>query len=386
MSTTVAAAWTPPPVPRQVVPRASGRVRGPAGRHVRASSIRGGGRRHYGGVVGEFQSSYRSIMLTTRMLGTQGLTVSALGLGCMGMSQSYGTPDDEESVATIHRALELGRDAVRHRRGLRPLHQRGAARPRARGPARSRHHRHQVRLGDRVDRPRRPRQPPVAHPGGGGRLAPPARHRPHRPAVPAPGGSRRADRGRRRHDGRAGRAGEGRASSGSARPATQTIRRAHAVHPISALQSEYSLWERNLEARDPAAAARARHRPGAVQPARPRLPDRHGASGRRSTPRATTDAAIPASRAPTSTPTSAPPPWCGEVGRGGSGATPGQVALAWVLHQGAGSGADPRHQAPAVPRGERRRGRPAARCRRRWRGSTRRCRPRRSRDRATARA
>ncbi|HEX6617690.1 MAG TPA: aldo/keto reductase, partial [Gemmatimonadales bacterium] len=47
-------------------------------------------------------------MLPTRSLGTHGLNVSALGLGCMGMSQSYGTPDDDESVATIHRALELG--------------------------------------------------------------------------------------------------------------------------------------------------------------------------------------------------------------------------------------------------------------------------------------
>ena len=46
----------------------------------------------------------------------------------------------------------------------------------------------------------------------------------------------------------------------------ETIRRAHAVHPISALQSEYSLWERNLEARDHPAAARARHRSGSLRP------------------------------------------------------------------------------------------------------------------------
>jgi aryl-alcohol dehydrogenase-like predicted oxidoreductase len=43
-----------------------------------------------------------------RKLGTQGLVVSALGLGCMGMSQAYGPADEDESVATLQRALELG--------------------------------------------------------------------------------------------------------------------------------------------------------------------------------------------------------------------------------------------------------------------------------------
>lgn len=47
-------------------------------------------------------------MTQTRALGRQGLTVFPIGLGCMGMSQSYGVPDDDESIATIHRTLELG--------------------------------------------------------------------------------------------------------------------------------------------------------------------------------------------------------------------------------------------------------------------------------------
>ena len=50
--------------------------------------------------------------LTTRTLGTGqpdgGLPVSELGLGCMGMSEFYGATDDDTSIATIHRALDLG--------------------------------------------------------------------------------------------------------------------------------------------------------------------------------------------------------------------------------------------------------------------------------------
>jgi aryl-alcohol dehydrogenase-like predicted oxidoreductase len=46
--------------------------------------------------------------MQTRMLGNEKLEVSAVGLGCMGMSEFYGPADDEQSIAVIHRALELG--------------------------------------------------------------------------------------------------------------------------------------------------------------------------------------------------------------------------------------------------------------------------------------
>ena len=47
-------------------------------------------------------------MLPKRKLGRQGLEVSAIGLGCLGMSQSYGPADEKESLATLDRAVELG--------------------------------------------------------------------------------------------------------------------------------------------------------------------------------------------------------------------------------------------------------------------------------------
>ena len=51
---------------------------------------------------------FEKVAMEQRALGDQGLAVSALGLGCMGMSESYGTGDEDESISTIHRAIELG--------------------------------------------------------------------------------------------------------------------------------------------------------------------------------------------------------------------------------------------------------------------------------------
>src|SRR5438105_15620731 len=46
--------------------------------------------------------------MDTRTLGRQGLVVSEIGLGCMSMTGGYGTPNEQEALATIHRALDLG--------------------------------------------------------------------------------------------------------------------------------------------------------------------------------------------------------------------------------------------------------------------------------------
>jgi aryl-alcohol dehydrogenase-like predicted oxidoreductase len=189
--------------------------------------------------------------MQTRKLGTSGLEVSALGLGLMGMSQSYGTAeerDERESIATIHRAMELGVTLFDTAEVYGPytneeLFGRALQGRRERAIV-------ATKFGFRIEngamtgvdsRPARIRE---AVEGSLRRLATDRidllyQHRVD-PAVPIEdvvGTMAELVR-------------EGKVRFlGLSEAGEQTIRRAHAVHPISALQSEYSLWERNLEPR-----------------------------------------------------------------------------------------------------------------------------------------
>ncbi|MDH2910063.1 MAG: aldo/keto reductase, partial [Candidatus Eremiobacteraeota bacterium] len=188
-------------------------------------------------------------MLPMRTLGKQGLTVSALGLGCMGMSQSYGTPeerDEQESIATVHRAIELGVTFFDTAEAYGPYANEELLARALQG------RREQVtiatkfgfRFGEKgingVDS--RPAHVREAVEGSLRRLATDRidvlyQHRVD-PAVPIEetvgAMSELVREGKVRY-------------LGLSEAGAQTIRRAHAVHPISVLQSEYSLWERNLE-------------------------------------------------------------------------------------------------------------------------------------------
>jgi aryl-alcohol dehydrogenase-like predicted oxidoreductase len=194
-------------------------------------------------------------MLPTRTLGTQGLRVSAIGLGLMGMSQSYGTPeerDERESIATIHRAIELGVTFLDTAEAYGPYKNEellARALSALASDARDRlviATKFGFRLGEAGitgvnSHPDHIRQ---VVDGSLRRLATDRidllyQHRVD-PSVPIEDvvGTMAALvlEGKVRFLGLS-EAGE------------QTIRRAHAVHPISVLQSEYSLWERNLEPR-----------------------------------------------------------------------------------------------------------------------------------------
>jgi aryl-alcohol dehydrogenase-like predicted oxidoreductase len=189
--------------------------------------------------------------MQTRTLGTRGLEVSALGLGLMGMSQSYGTAGERnegESIATIHRAIDLGVTFLDTAEVYGPFTNEELLGRALRGK------RDRVivatKFGFRIEngsimgldsRPQRIRE---AVAGSLRRLATDRidllyQHRvdPQVPIEDVVGTM--ADLVR-----------EGKVRFlGLSEAGEQTIRRAHAVHPISALQSEYSLWDRNLEPR-----------------------------------------------------------------------------------------------------------------------------------------
>jgi aryl-alcohol dehydrogenase-like predicted oxidoreductase len=185
-------------------------------------------------------------MLPTRRLGRQGLEVSALGLGCMGMSQSYGVPDDKESVATLHRAIELGVTFLDTAEAYGPFTNEELIGRALEG------RRDSVvlatKFGFRFE---------------GGQVAG-TDSRPGHIREVTEASLRRLDTDRidllyqHRVDpevpiedvvgAMAELVAEGKVRFlGLSEAGEATIRRAHAVHPISALQSEYSLWERNLE-------------------------------------------------------------------------------------------------------------------------------------------
>jgi aryl-alcohol dehydrogenase-like predicted oxidoreductase len=185
-------------------------------------------------------------MLGKRKLGTQGLEVSALGLGCMGMSFAYGVPDDAESIATIHRAIELGCTFLDTAEVYGPFTNESLLGRALKG------RRDQVVLatkfgfliqnGKRVGTDSRPEHIREAVEGSLRRLDTDHidllyQHRVD-PKVPMEDvAGTVADLIR-----------EGKVRFfGLSEAGEDAIGRAHAVHPVSALQSEYSLWERNLE-------------------------------------------------------------------------------------------------------------------------------------------
>jgi aryl-alcohol dehydrogenase-like predicted oxidoreductase len=187
--------------------------------------------------------------MKTTTLGSQGLTVSRQGLGCMGMSEFYGGGDDAESIATIERALELGvtfldtADMYGPHTNERLVGRAIAGR------------RGEVQIATKFGIRRDPSDPSVRGVSGRPEYVRAAcegslqrlgietidlyyQHRvdPDTPIEETVGAlAELVQEGKVR-------------TIGLSEAGPETIRRAHATHPITALQSEYSLWARDVEA------------------------------------------------------------------------------------------------------------------------------------------
>jgi aryl-alcohol dehydrogenase-like predicted oxidoreductase len=186
--------------------------------------------------------------MQTRTLGRSGPTVSALGLGCMGMSEFYGESDDDESIATIHRALDLGINFLDTSDIYGPhTNERLVGRAIA-------DRRDQVVLATKFGIVRDPADPTVRSLDGSPAYVKRAceaslqrlgtdhidlyyQHRmdPNTPIEETVGAlAELVEEGKVRY-------------IGLSEAGVDTLRRASAVHPITALQTEYSLWSRDAE-------------------------------------------------------------------------------------------------------------------------------------------
>jgi aryl-alcohol dehydrogenase-like predicted oxidoreductase len=186
--------------------------------------------------------------LSRRRLGAQGLEVGAIGLGCMGMSQSYGPADEAESIATLHRAVEFGCDFFDTAEGYGPFTNEELL-----GRAfRDRREKAIIatKFGFKFENGRQVGAQTDSSPAAIRRAVEGSLRRLQTHHIDLLY-QHRIDRNVPIED-VAGTVGdlvrEGKVRFfGLSEVGGAVLRRAHVIHPVSALQSEYSLWERNLE-------------------------------------------------------------------------------------------------------------------------------------------